>query len=60
MDIVWIVVTVCAVITLLVVGGLIYYFMQQDKQKSERGSLVQGGDYSPGSEEFVESLKRSI
>lgn len=34
--------------------------MKQDKNKKEETSLIAGGDYTAGSEDFVEYLKRSL
>lgn len=60
MSIIWVVIILCGLFTLLAVGGVIYYFMKQDKENKQDSGLLQGGDYTNDSEEFVEYLKRSL
>lgn len=60
MSIVWVVVAICGLFTLLILGGVIYYFVKQDKAEKKETGLMQGGDYTHDSDEFVENLKRSL
>lgn len=60
MSIVWVVVAICGLFTLLALGGVIYYFIRQDNEEKQESGLMQGGDYTTGSEEYVENLKRSL